>query len=152
VSHLAAWSNAAPLDADRSALVELAGVLVGRSETVPLVVRLLTAAVPLDSPQGIVDGLAAVAGAVVDRPRAEQIAADALGTRIALVPDLAEVGRSAAELLAALEDRAHGLFALALLEGGRRLGWPRQWRDVVHQLRRHPVADVRAAALDLVLD
>jgi hypothetical protein len=108
--------------------------------------------VALDSPQGIVDGLAAVAGAVVDRPRAEQVAADALGTRIALVPDLAEVGRAAAELLAAHEDRAHGLFALALLEGGRRLGWPQRWQDQVHQLRRHPVADVRAAALDLVLD
>ncbi|GAA1386037.1 hypothetical protein GCM10009639_09330 [Kitasatospora putterlickiae] len=46
---------------------------------------------------------------------------------------------------------AAGLFATALTETfGDRLGWPREWRALVSELRRHPSADVRDRARAVV--
>jgi hypothetical protein len=39
------------------------------------------------------------------------------------------------------------MLAVALLNGGTRLGWPTKWRDQVRQLRQHRHRDVRSAAL-----
>ncbi|MEU8301610.1 hypothetical protein AB0C04_30510 [Micromonospora sp. NPDC048909] len=53
----------------------------------------------------------------------------------------------AAGSLAERGDLATGLFAVALARHGRSLGWPEPWRVLLRLLRRHPVADVRDAAL-----
>ncbi|MBD0669453.1 hypothetical protein, partial [Streptomyces sp. CBMA156] len=46
---------------------------------------------------------------------------------------------------------AAGLFATALTEAfGDRLGWPREWRALLRELRTHPSADVRERALAAV--
>ncbi|MET8544589.1 hypothetical protein ABZW03_28695, partial [Kitasatospora sp. NPDC004799] len=43
---------------------------------------------------------------------------------------------------------AAALFATALTEAfGNRLGWPREWRALLRELRRHPSPDVREQAL-----
>jgi hypothetical protein len=44
-----------------------------------------------------------------------------------------------------------GLFAAALARQGVKLGWPADWQALIHRLRAHPVPDVRAAALDIVM-
>jgi hypothetical protein len=48
-------------------------------------------------------------------------------------------------------DLAGGLFATSVAACGARYGWPTGWRALVAALRQHPVADVRAAALDLTM-
>ncbi|WP_455359760.1 hypothetical protein [Streptomyces sp. SYSU K21746] len=54
----------------------------------------------------------------------------------------------AAEHLAATGESADGLLAVGLVAAlGGGLDWPGQWRTALGALRRHPVADVRDAAL-----
>ena len=112
--------------------------------------RLLTAGVPLDTTRDV-DGPAAKLSRV--RPAArEQVAADALGNGSRRCRDLAEVGRSAAELLRRRARTGRtGCLRWPCSKAAGTLGWP----DRVAAARRlppPPVADVRAAALDLVLD
>jgi hypothetical protein len=42
-----------------------------------------------------------------------------------------------------------GLFATSLAAQGGRFGWPAPWRAQIRSLRAHPLADVRAAALEV---
>lgn len=44
-----------------------------------------------------------------------------------------------------------GLFAAALARQGAGLGWPAPWRARVRGLRGHPLPDVRAAALEIIM-
>ncbi|MGH3280278.1 MAG: hypothetical protein ACRDNW_14230, partial [Trebonia sp.] len=44
-----------------------------------------------------------------------------------------------------------GLFAVALVRQGAKLGWSAPWQAQVRRLRDHPLADVRAAALDVTM-
>jgi hypothetical protein len=83
-----------------------------------------------------------------DRPVTAAFLADVLarqfygGRRANLQTALA-----AADLLGRKTGLAPGMFALALLKGGARLGWPTRGRDQVGHLRRLQHPDVRSAAL-----
>jgi hypothetical protein len=137
----AAWTDPA---VDRRALVE-AGVRLGRVEDrVHLGARLLVCALPLERFGEICDllagqaGAARVAGDVAKRVRGERPD-----------PDLAA---ATAENLAARGDLAGGLLATGIAGYGASLGWPTRWRDLVQGLRRHPIGEVRLAALDLCVE
>ncbi|MET7887181.1 hypothetical protein ABZU45_41675 [Streptomyces avermitilis] len=55
----------------------------------------------------------------------------------------------AARRLTAHGGHGQGLLAAALTEAiGTRTGWAAPWRQQLRALRRHPVADVRDAALN----
>ena len=54
--------------------------------------------------------------------------------------------RATAERLAGRGDLAGGLFAVTLTGIGAGFGWSQPWRDLLHELRRHPDADVREEA------
>ncbi|MFG2175771.1 hypothetical protein ACGFMO_31145 [Streptomyces niveus] len=52
----------------------------------------------------------------------------------------------------ALAHPATGLLSAALITGtGPRLGWPPPWRTALRDLRAHPSADVRDAALEVII-
>jgi hypothetical protein len=44
-----------------------------------------------------------------------------------------------------------GLFAVALAGQGVKVSWPAAWQALIRRLRTHPIPDVRAAALDVVM-
>ncbi|MFB7471606.1 hypothetical protein [Kitasatospora sp. NPDC056184] len=109
---------------------------------------------PAAGPQALADALGALAEAHRNRPAAAAFTALALlrehtsgplpppGTLDALVRTARPDGDTAA---------AAGLFATALTEAfGDRLGWPREWRTLLRELRRHPSPDVRDRALAAV--
>ena len=54
--------------------------------------------------------------------------------------------------LAARGDLTGGLLAIGIAEYGELLGWPTRWRDLVRDLRHHPIGEVRLAALDLCFE
>lgn len=59
---------------------------------------------------------------------------------------------TAATRLTTTGDRATGLLAVALVAAtGNRLGWPAGWRTALRTLRVHPSADVRDAALAVII-
>ncbi|MFI6080171.1 hypothetical protein ACIBBB_04120 [Streptomyces sp. NPDC051217] len=59
---------------------------------------------------------------------------------------------AAAIRLTATDDPATGLLAVALVSAtGSRVGWPDDWRTALHVLRTHPSADVRDAALGVLI-
>ncbi|MET9520648.1 hypothetical protein [Streptomyces sp. NPDC002994] len=56
-----------------------------------------------------------------------------------------------AGLLCGDGSHAEGLLAVTVAEvGGRRTDWADPWRELLKQLRRHPVQDVRDAACAVV--
>jgi hypothetical protein len=89
---------------------------------------------------------------VEDRPAAAGTLARIAATRAAdhnrTDPQTAH---ACAALLAQRPGLAPGLFAVALLHSGHRLGWPAPWREEILRLRRHEIADVRTAALAVTL-
>ncbi|MFF2950089.1 hypothetical protein ACFVVU_01860 [Kitasatospora sp. NPDC057965] len=110
---------------------------------------------PAAGPQALADALGALEEAHRDRPAAAALTALALqrehasgplpppGTLDALVRTARRTGDTAA---------AAGLFATALTEAfGDRLGWPREWRALLRELRRHPSPDVRERAVAAVI-
>ncbi|TCM43413.1 hypothetical protein [Kribbella sp. VKM Ac-2568] len=99
------------------------------------------------------DELSALASLVADRPVATFDAVDQLSKRLSnshaywTPDDLVEP----AARLAARSRTVDSLLALSLTAAaGRRAGWPLTWRTQLAELRNHPAADVRHAALDLV--
>ncbi|MFI5643249.1 hypothetical protein [Kitasatospora sp. NPDC051705] len=109
---------------------------------------------PTAGPQPLAAALDALAEAHQGRPAAAALTALALtqdhasgplppsGTLDALTRTARRAGDAGA---------AAGLFTVALTESfGERLGWPREWRALLRELRRHPSADVRERALAVV--
>ncbi|MFE4976116.1 hypothetical protein ACFRAR_28945 [Kitasatospora sp. NPDC056651] len=109
---------------------------------------------PAAGPQALADALAALADAHRGRPAAAALTASTL---------LREHGSGPLPPPGTLDALAHtarrtddtgpaaGLFATALTEVfGDRLGWPREWRALLRELRHHPSADVRERALAAV--
>jgi hypothetical protein len=96
--------------------------------------------------------LAEICGLLTDRPATAAHVATALNGRLSR-----DQTTQASQLLAVAErlrdrgDLAGGLFATSVAGCGARYGWSTDWRALVAELRRHPVADVRAAALDLTM-
>ncbi|MFC4070904.1 hypothetical protein [Actinoplanes subglobosus] len=134
-------SGARPYDADRSHFVDRARWLADRPGFVTAAVRLL-----IDV--GRLDGLDEVADRCAGRPVLAVRAAGYLGERL---PDLAaavspEAVAAAVTRLSGRGDPAGGLLALALVAVGDEFGWKAPWCDLVHELRRHPDAEVRDEA------
>ena len=102
---------------------------------------------------GRLDNLDEVAELVRDRPVAAVGVMAAVGTRLHELTeslDPAEL-RSLVAQLTRRGDLAGGLFAVVLVRSGSASGWADPWRDLLLDLRRHPVTDVRdeAVAIDM---
>ncbi|MEE6263978.1 hypothetical protein [Plantactinospora sonchi] len=144
--------NADP-ELDRTPARDAARALAGHPEYVPSAARLLGLLARLKVADGLVTDLEELAELAAGRPVLAGRLAERLGHRVTV--ELA--GRDAGVLVEAgarLADRgdlASGLFAVALVGVGGRYGWRTPWRELLHRLRRHPVPDVRTAALDLVM-
>ncbi|GIJ46388.1 hypothetical protein Val02_32740 [Virgisporangium aliadipatigenens] len=95
----------------------------------------------------LVERLPALATLVVNHPAAAASVAEDLAERFADEPDAAEAALAA---LAGRDDRAAGLFAVALVElGGDDAGWSKPWRRRLRALRTHADPEVRIAALEV---
>ncbi|AVT28942.1 hypothetical protein C6361_04915 [Plantactinospora sp. BC1] len=149
------WAGTAGPERDREPVVAAARLLAAEPEFVPAAGRLFAQLVRLEAavPDELVADLAALAGLLADRPVLADRLATRLGERVAAgtgVPSDA-VLLDAADRLADRTDPAGALFALALARAGGRYGWSRPWQELLHRLRRHPVPDVRSAALDVAM-
>ncbi|MFG1889251.1 hypothetical protein ACGFIR_15450 [Micromonospora sp. NPDC049051] len=113
---------------------------------------LLTALLPLDGPtcDRLTADTLAIAELVAGRPALAARLARFLSRRTASPEPLdATPVLATARDLAARGEATTGLFAVALAGGGRAYGWSAPWRELLHLLRGHPVADVRDAAFDI---
>ncbi|MEU7279274.1 hypothetical protein AB0A69_10925 [Streptomyces sp. NPDC045431] len=118
--------------------------------------QLLVSLVDLDAePSELTARLRAVADAVDGRPVLAARIAGRLGSRVAVMHRAQDPAPllAAAEGCAAAGDPGAGLLAVDLVHTlGVRLGWPASWRAALRALRRHPVADVRDAALTVTVE
>ncbi|MFD7060728.1 hypothetical protein [Streptomyces sp. NPDC059906] len=95
------------------------------------------------------DRVAALVG--TDRPALAARIADAIGERLRGREQPGDATVLLAEARALAEDGGHaqGLVAVAVTGAlGEREDWPAPWRELLRTLRRHPVPDVRDAALE----
>jgi hypothetical protein len=126
--------------------------LAERGAYVPQGVRLLLASSDLFGADrdGLVARFGEVADLLADRPVTAYRLADETLRRSER--DARWAAHSTLDIAARLADRADppsGQFAVALARQGYRYGWPASWRQLVHRLRAHPVADVQAAAFNV---
>jgi hypothetical protein len=138
---------------DTAPLAGAGRALAGQPDLALPAARLLLAAVPLggDSRQ-LAAGLMEICHLLDDQPvTAGRVAAELFG----LLRGNADAEPAAILATAAQLERdgrlAAGLLAVALARHGDGLGWPPPWRAQVAGLRAHRLADVRAAAIDVVL-
>ncbi|MEU4774096.1 hypothetical protein [Micromonospora sp. NPDC023644] len=116
---------------------------------------LLTRLLPLDgtTSERLTADIVEIAELVAGRPALAARLARLLGQRAAPPAALdVESVLGTARVLAARGEAGTGLFAVALAEGGRAFGWSAPWRNLLHLLREHPVADVRDAAFDIRME
>jgi hypothetical protein len=135
-------SGARPSDADRTHFLDRARWLADRPGFGASALRLL-----IDLGRG--DNLDEVADRCAGRP---VLAVRAAGHLAELLPDLggwtdAGVLAGTVGRLTGRGDLAGGLLALSLIGLGDDFGWNSPWRDLLHELRRHPEPEVRAEAL-----
>jgi hypothetical protein len=96
--------------------------------------------------------LTAIADLIADRPTVIAASADQLHRRLLSAQGHLPAGvlLAPATQLAATGRAVDGHFALALTAASTdHAGWSPEWRALLVDLRNHPVADVRYAALDL---
>ncbi|MFC4045939.1 hypothetical protein ACFO1B_46640 [Dactylosporangium siamense] len=149
VEGLTAWSGRAAVDAPgRHALGAAGRALSTVDALVPAAAALLLEAADLTDPTG----LTGLRDLTTDRPVLAARLADRLGQRLQRLVADPDVPLRIAVGLAAGPGLVEGLFALAYTTRGRELGWPGPWRAAVETLRRHPLAEVRDAALAVSLD
>ncbi|MEW1724977.1 hypothetical protein [Streptomyces sp. NPDC093109] len=145
------------LEAGVPAVLEaVAEQLVGEPSFVPDRAELLCRLIDLDDgPDVLTAQLRALAGAAGGRPvLAAALAARLGGRRYGYrLPREPATVLAVAERSAATGGTADGLLAVALVKDvGHGLGWPGEWRTALRALRRHPVADVRDAALGFAVE
>jgi hypothetical protein len=151
VDGLLSWSRLASPRADRGHLVPAGRQIAAQADREHFGARLLVPAIQLDRATALTDGvteicdLLAAASAAGIAEVSNQLSGEVERRR----PDDPTPLFDAARHLAGRADLAAGLIALGLVSYAAHLGWPQPWRDLVRQLRRHPVADVRLAALTL---
>lgn len=149
------WCRNAGPDADRAAVRAAARTLVGFTDLTPQAARLLAHLVPLAAPTAtpVVAELAALADLVADRPVLAGRLAETLTDQVRRAEGSWDpaVLTAVVGVLAERGDLATGLFAVAVARVGHRYGWSPPWRSLLHQLRCHPVPDVRSAALDIAI-
>jgi hypothetical protein len=155
VDSLVAWSRWAGPQADRRSLVAAGRHIAAHADRRHLGARLLVHSIRLDDTATLVEVVTEIRDVLAsDRvPVAgvAEVSAELSQHVQRLRPTNPAPVFDAAQHLAARDDLAAGLVALGLAEYGAQLGWPPPWRDLVRQLRRHEVADVRLAALNLSL-
>jgi hypothetical protein len=138
-------------DSARQVAVEAGEVLARHDGFVPGAARLLTDALDLDDdPAAVGEQLSRLARLHEGRPALAERTAAALSRRLGTArrPGTDAALSAAASRLAEEGTQASGLLATTLTtEGGRRTDWPEPWRALLRSLRRHPVPDVRDAAL-----
>ncbi|WP_031068927.1 hypothetical protein [Streptomyces sp. NRRL S-118] len=135
----------------RPVLEALAAQFAGEPSLTAARADLLRRLVTLDAdPSELAARLRAVADAVDGRPVLAGRVADRLGSSLAIT----HAGQDPEPLLAVAQECAAaggpgaGLLAVGMVHIlGTRLDWPAPWRAALRALRRHPVADVRDAAL-----
>ncbi|WBB80585.1 hypothetical protein O7606_04130 [Micromonospora sp. WMMD882] len=150
------WAASAEPQVDRAPVREAARELGRRSAYRAGAAGLLTALVRLDDDTAdqLTADLLEITALVEDRPAlaanlAARLAAHC-GQRTAGAADPTPI-LDTARRLAARHEAAAGLFAVALAGRGKGYGWSEPWRELVHELRRHPVADVRDAAFAITM-
>ncbi|MGX6601448.1 hypothetical protein ACWKSP_04815 [Micromonosporaceae bacterium Da 78-11] len=133
------WIRLAVPETDRSPATAAAGRLTDRA---PYVAAGMTMLVGLSRLDG--DDLGLVADRCADRPVLAVRTAERIGTRLDELrePPEPSVLLSTADRLARRGDLAGGLFALTLADQG----WAAPWRDLLRDLRHHPVTEVRDEA------
>lgn len=160
VESLVAWSRRAGSKADRGGLATAGRRIAVNPDHRHLGARLLVHTIRLDD----LDDTAALIDAVTEICDLLAEGSTAVTGVTAVSSELSQLVEclrptdpgpvfDAAQQLAARADPAAspaaGQLALGLAAYGAQLGWPARWRDLVRQLRRHPAADVRLAALSL---
>ncbi|WBB95005.1 hypothetical protein O7543_00960 [Solwaraspora sp. WMMA2080] len=149
------WCRDADPETDRTAVRAAARTLAGFADLTPQAARLLTHLVPLAAPTAtpVAAELTALADLVADRPVLAGRLAETLTDQVRRAEGSWEPAVLVAVVGALAErgDLAGGLFAVALVRAGDRYGWSPPWRSPLHRLRRHPVPDVRSAALDIAM-
>jgi hypothetical protein len=148
------WSVRTAPELDRTGITEAGRALARYPDFRPEAATLLVHALALHSrdSQELTAALTEICRLVEDRPVAAGTLAGIVGSRaVDHTRTDARTAFAAAVVLAEEPGLAPGLFAVALLRSGYRLGWPAPWRDQIRRLRRHEVADVRAAGLAVAL-
>jgi hypothetical protein len=146
--------RAAP-DFDRQAVADAGRQLARQPDFTRQAAALLIAAVHTQHGHGqqLAGELAEISDLLHDQPVAASRAAHALAFQVAddenADPDAIY---AAAASLADDGQLGPGLFAAALARHGAKLGWPPRWRTCIRGLRAHPDPDVRAAALEIVMN
>jgi hypothetical protein len=137
----------------RTLAAEAGEVLARHPDFIPDAAGLLLAAVDLDAEElTLGPALARLAWLHQDRPALAASTARTLHGRLSARPRLGHPATllAVARELGAEGGTAAGQFAVQLARaGGTRAHWAPDWRDLVRWLRRHPVPDVRDAALSL---
>lgn len=151
VQAFTAGSRRPPTEQGSALLVELGGELMRHEDHVDSGARLMLHPA-LRTPDLLLPVLDDLAARLRDRPAA----AAGIGHRLQSAVSLDHGWDGGAVLAAARElagrpDFASGRFAVALAAGGARDDWPTPWRALVLGLRRHGLADVRAAAFGVDL-
>ncbi|MEU5142680.1 hypothetical protein [Streptomyces sp. NPDC021139] len=126
-----------------------AELLCGYDAHVARAAGLAAAHVDLTAVPPRLDRLAALVGP--DRPALAARIAEEVGERLQRreLPGDAAVLLAEARALAEHGGHAHGLMGVAVTGAlGGREDWPAPWRELLRALRRHPVPDVRDAALE----
>lgn len=144
-----------PTHETRPVLEALAAQLADEPSLAGARARLLRGLVDLDAdvPE-LTARLRDLAANATDRPVLAAATADQLRSRLGhgALPTTPATLLTTATTLAATATPATGLLAVALLTGlGPRLGWLPAWRTALRALRDHPSADVRDAALGVII-
>ncbi|MER5640121.1 hypothetical protein ABT095_24650 [Kitasatospora sp. NPDC002227] len=137
----------------RTAALSAAELLGADSDFLAQGTRLSATALALEAPPAeLLTALRRLAGRHTDRPALAARTAETLRHRLSTArgPGDPLALLHAAERLTADGDHAGGLLAVALTQAlGTRTTWPDEWRTRLRALRRHPLPDVREAALSL---
>lgn len=134
----------------RPAALAASELLAGYDAHVPQAATLAAYHLDLDAQEPRLEQLAAL---TAGRPALAARTARELGERLAHREQEGDPGALLAEVRRLTADGGHaeGLLAVAVTGAlGSRTDWAAPWREGLRALRRHPVADVRDAALDEV--
>ena len=154
VEQAAGWARQADPDLDRAPLADAGRDLSQQADFARQAAALLVGAAHTHCDQGqqLTDELAEICDLLDDQQVTANRIAQAIAFRVAddkrADPDAIYMAAASLESDGRL---SAGLFAVALARHGARFGWPANWRAQIRRLRTHPLPDVRAAALEIVI-
>jgi hypothetical protein len=156
IEQVAAWACRPGLDPelDRTPLADAGRHLAVKTDFTREAVALLVAATHLGRSQGqqLAGELTEICDLLEGRPATAAHVAHAVAFHVTSDKraDLDTLYTATAALVSDPRLCA-GLFAAVLAQQGAKLGWPAPWQAQVLRLRRHPLPDVRAAALEVTM-